>query len=253
MTVPRIVNRALKPLGLQLASLPERMFGQPLRFHEDGLCTIHNCDFTASPRFLAAYAAGEATQSWKGWQLRWRAHVLCWAAEHATKLSGDFVECGVNRGGNARMIIEYIGGVPFTGRRFYLLDTFKGFAEQYLSEGEKQSLARIYAYPDCLEEVRRTFAPFPFAKVLPGPVPDTLAQVQSQSVAFLSIDMNCAAPEIAAAEFFWPKLCPGAIVVLDDYGFEAHVEQKLAFDRFAEQKSVPLLSLPTGQGLLIKP
>jgi hypothetical protein len=255
MTIGHIVNRALKPLGLRVVrnTQLEGMFGQPFRFREDGLCTIHNCDFTSSPRFLAAYAAGEATGSWKGWQLRWRAHVVCWAAEHATKLSGDFIECGVNRGGNARMIIEYVGGDAFAGRRFYLLDTFKGFAEQYLSESEKQSVARIYGYPDCLAAVRSTFAEFPFVDIVPGPIPETLSEVGSSRVAFLSIDMNCAAPEIAAAEFFWPRLCSGAIVVLDDYGFKDHIEQKLAFDHFAEEKGVPLLSLPTGQGLLIKP
>jgi hypothetical protein len=42
-------------------------------------------------------------------------------------------------------------------------------------------------------------------------------------------------------------------VVLDDYGGPGHILQKHAFDRFADQHGVPLLQLPTGQGLLIKP
>jgi hypothetical protein len=45
-------------------------------------------------------------------------------------------------------------------------------------------------------------------------------------------------PEIAAADFFWPKLSSGVIVVLDDYGFTAHLEQKRAFDEFACQRPV---------------
>jgi hypothetical protein len=65
--------------------------------------------------------------------------------------------------------------------------------------------------------------------------------------------MNCVAPEIAAAEYFWDKLVPGAVVILDDYGWEAHYEQKLAFDRFAARKGVMVLTLPTGQGLIFKP
>jgi hypothetical protein len=38
-------------------------------------------------------------------------------------------------------------------------------------------------------------------------------------VAYLSIDMNNATPEIAAANYFWDKLQPGAPILLDDYGF----------------------------------
>ena len=45
----------------------------------------------------------------------------------------------------------------------------------------------------------------------------------------------------------------GAAVVLDDYGWEKHIVQKHAFDDFAGRMGVPILSLPTGQGLIIKP
>jgi hypothetical protein len=65
--------------------------------------------------------------------------------------------------------------------------------------------------------------------------------------------MNCAAPEIAAAEYFWDKLVPGAVIVLDDYGWKIHYEQKEKFDRFAARKGVRVLALPTGQGLIFKP
>ena len=65
--------------------------------------------------------------------------------------------------------------------------------------------------------------------------------------------MNCAVPEIAAAEYFWDKLVSGAVIVLDDYGWVCHIEQKLAFDEFASRKNVQVLVLPTGQGLIFKP
>lgn len=45
----------------------------------------------------------------------------------------------------------------------------------------------------------------------------------------------------------------GAIVVLDDYGWSGHEEQKHAFDSFARSRGVEVLSLPTGQGLILKP
>jgi hypothetical protein len=65
--------------------------------------------------------------------------------------------------------------------------------------------------------------------------------------------MNCAPPEVAAAEFFWERLVGGAIVLLDDYGFPGHEAQREALDGFAAAKQVKILCLPTGQGLIVKP
>lgn len=228
------------------------MHGEPFRFHEDGLCTIHNCDFLASPRFERAYAAGVATGSWRGWSLRWRAYILCWAAEWAFRLTGDFVECGVNKGGNVRMILDYLGADRFD-RRFFLLDTFNGFDPGLMSEDEKAAVEQAYEYSDCLDEVTRTFAPFPSVKIIPGAVPGTLPQIDATTVAFVSIDMNCVEPEIAAANFLWGRMPPGGIMILDDYGFAQHYRQKIAFDEFAAAKGLSFLSLPTGQGIIFKP
>ena len=60
--------------------------------------------------------------------------------------------------------------------------------------------------------------------------------------------MNCSTPEVAAAHFFWERLVPGALMLLDDYAYRHKVE-----GRFAQAKTNNILSLPTGQGLLIKP
>ena len=65
--------------------------------------------------------------------------------------------------------------------------------------------------------------------------------------------MNIVQPEIAAMEFFWDKLVSGAAVILDDYGWVNYSLQQEAHDRFAASKDVPILNLPTGQGLIIKP
>jgi hypothetical protein len=62
--------------------------------------------------------------------------------------------------------------------------------------------------------------------------------------------MNCVAPEIAALEFFHPKMVKGGVIVLDDYGFPKHIHQKKAFDQFAVEKGISILALPTGQGII---
>jgi hypothetical protein len=223
----------------------------PLTYNQDGLATVHNCDFVRDARFAKAYAKGKSTGSWGSVDLQWRAFVACWAADKARHLEGDFVECGVNRGGLARTVIDYVD-FPTLGKKFYLLDTFCGLVQQYVSEAEKQRGIEAGGYEECYDAVKETFAGFN-VEIIRGTVPDTLPQVKAEKVSYLSIDMNCALPEIAAADFFWNKLVSGAVMVLDDYGWTAHYEQKLAFDRFAVDKAVQVLSLPTGQGLIIKP
>ncbi len=225
----------------------------PVTYNRDGLATRHNADFIDDPRFARAYRAGKSTGSWYGSDLQWRAHVLCWAADRGSRLEGDFVECGVDRGGFALTVTDYVG-LKDLPKRFYLLDTFAGLSEKHLTDEERSHGLRAGTYDDCYEHVKKVFAGYPNITIIRGTVPETLSQVPTQKVAYLSIDMNSREPEIAAAEYFWPKLVTGAAMVLDDFGFTPrHIVQKRAFDEFAAQKGVPLLTLPTGQGLIIKP
>ena len=75
----------------------------------------------------------------------------------------------------------------------------------------------------------------------------------SSTIAFLHLDLNCSLPEVAAAEALWDRISPGGIILLDDYAYAGYRSQKLAMDRFAESRKVSILSLPTGQGLIVKP
>ncbi len=223
------------------------------KFNEDGLVTAHHPTFEDDERFVSAYEKGRATGSWPHGDLRWRAHVLCWAASRGAALDGDFVECGVNRGGSALTVMNYVD-FERLGKRFYLLDTYEGLVAEQLSDEERRAGLRGGGYEPCYEAVVRTFAPFGDAvRIIRGAVPSTLGEVDTQRIAFLSIDMNAREPEIAAAECFWDRLVPGAAMVLDDYGWRKHAAQRLAFDEFALKRSVPLLALPTGQGLILKP
>ena len=240
--------------SLRILKKPDSYFQlESVTYNQDGLITVHNADFINDEDFNRAYKAGEKLDSWWQAQVHWRVHVLFWAATRAVNLEGDFVECGVNRGGFARSIIEYIDFERITGKKYYLLDTFEGLLEQYISDEERKYGVDDYKYADCYDVVKKTFERFENVVIIKGPVPDTLEQVTSEKVSFLSIDMNCVAPEIAAAEFFWDKLVSGAAIILDDYGWAKHIMQKRAFDEFAKRKGVPILSLPTGQGLILKP
>lgn len=223
----------------------------PLTYNQDGLATQHNCDFIKNKRFAHAYKMGKATGSWGDSDIQWRAHVLCWAAQKGMSIEGDFVECGVNKGGGASVVLHYTE-LYKTTRKFYLLDTFNGLIERYISKDENKMGIHPGRYEECFDSVQRTFAEFPNVIIIRGAVPETLAEVPTIKIAFLSIDMNCVEPEIAAAEYFWDWLAIGAVMVLDDYGWTKHILQKIAFDRFATDRGVEILSLPTGQGLIIK-
>lgn len=226
-------------------------FGTPT-YNQDGLATRNNCDFMKDKLFMQSYKLGKETGSWGDENIHWRAYVVCWAADKVKKLEGDFVECGVNKGGFARTIINYID-FKNLNKDYYLLDTFCGLDEKYIAEEEKRCGIKSGGYEECYDAVKKTFSNFNNVKIIRGTVPDTLSQVETKKVSFLSIDMNNYTPEIKACEFFWDKLVSGGIIILDDYGFSEFELQKKAFDSFALRKGIQILSLPTGQGLIFKP
>lgn len=241
----RLVKRV--PGAGALYGLARLWFAPTLR--EDGLATVHNSDFASEPRFLEAYAAAESVQG--PTRLRWRARVLQWAGSHALTLPGDFVECGVNRGFLSMAVATYTAFGRHTERRFFLIDTFSGLVPAQVSPEDRAAFWNEYG--DTHDAVVASFRPFPNVTVVRGVVPDCLPSLPVERVAYLSIDMNCVAPEIAALEFFWPRMTPGGVIILDDYGFAGHEAQKQAADAFAQHHGVDLLPLPTGQALLLKP
>jgi len=221
-------------------------------YNEDGLFTNHNCDFIDDPLFKKAYELGFATGSSKGWHARWRVYTACWLADRATRMDGDFVECGTNKGLTARAIAHYTN-FGSLDKKFYLVDTFSGLVPEYESESERQRENPAHLYEECFEEVKKTFSEFNNVVICRGRIPDILASVPVTNICFLHIDLNNALPEMAAAKHFWERVVPHGAILLDDYAYPGYEEQKVAWDHFAEDKGLQILSLPTGQGLILKP
>ncbi len=218
------------------------------RLREDNLACMNHPWFVEDPGFHTALEA--ARRQDPSPSARWRVHVTQWAGAHAARLDGDFVECGVNRGFMSASAMEYIGFGKMKNRKFYLFDTFRGF-EPTLVSTEDHGAFRHY-YPDCHEFVVNSFAKYPNVVIVKGAVPETLTQVNIDRVAYLHIDMNCTKPEEEAMRFFWPKLVPGGVIVLDDYGCPRHESQAKAARRFADSVGAKILCLPTAQGLIFK-
>ena len=244
-------------LRILLGSDPYALIELP-QYDDDGLATRHVPIFLKDQRFIKSYQAGKDTGAMEGlhFDMQWRAHVGCWCASQAMKLNGNFVECGVGRGLISKTIATYVEFQKHSDRKFFLIDTFEGLAEEHMSDSEKerQIVARMSGiFKNNYERVSATFREFPNVQLFKGTVPEILTQVPAGPVAYLSIDMNNAKPEIAAAHHFWPQLVKGGMILLDDfvYGVEFH-EQTQAFLAFAKEVGHEILVLPTGQGLIIK-
>jgi len=216
---------------------------------------IHNHNFMRDPRFVLAYERGAVAEGYDP-KYYWRTHVALWCGSVALALGGDFVECGVCRGMLSSSIMTYLDWNKID-RRFFLFDTFVGLDEALVTDeevgtGNLAHFREMYK-EDLYDNAVRNFSGFNNVEIVRGSVPSTLTSVNIGEVAYLSIDMNNTTPEIAAMDYFWDKLQPGAPILLDDYGFVNYEVQKRAFDAWAVQRKVEILALPTGQGLIIKP
>jgi hypothetical protein len=233
------------------------LYKENVTYCGDHLYTHHSADFLTDQKFVESYELGSSTDEGillKDTDIRWRIHLMCWAANHAKNLEGDFVDCGVNSGIFARSVIHYTD-FKNTNKKYYLLDTFEGMDPKYSTEKEmlKSDIIGYGAHTNVYERVKNTFKDFN-TKIIKGAIPETLPLVDTEKIAYLLIDMNCVMPEVEALNYFWDKMVSGGIIILDDYGYmNSQKEQKAAHDTFAKSKGVEILYFPTCQGVIIKP
>ena len=249
---------ALAKARLSFAMLVDQKSDYP---HDGMKLYGKSLDFLNDPRFVQAYERGMNTGHHIGREKgshddihnEYRVYLCCWAAANGARLDGDFVECGVNTGITSVAICNYVD-FNRLGKTFFLFDTYNGIPIDQASEVERKARAEESArlYDECFELAKRNFAPWPSCVLVRGRIPDTLACHEIKRVAYLHLDMNIAAPEIAAIEHFWPRLVIGAVVMLDDYGFAQFRPQKDAMDAWAVAHGVSVATLPTGQGMIVK-
>ena len=252
MGLKTVTRRFIEMTGYTIMKVPTST--TDAAYDQDGLRSIHNHDFMREPSFCKAYERGCRAASDYKWH--WRVHIGLWAAFTASKLAGDFVECGVNRGFLSSAIMEFLDWDSLN-RTFYLLDTFEGLDLRHVSHEDCQCGAikrnESAFYVRGVESVKANFSQWKNTRIIKGSIPEMLNQVETRNVAYLHLDMNCSPPEVAAMNFFWDRLVPGAVVLLDDYAYRGYESQKHAMDALAKEKHVMIVSLPTGQGLLMKP
>lgn len=217
--------------------------------------TQHNVEFINDPVFERAYdrAVSAAGDDWWNVGLHFRLHQAIWCGTHAMNLRGDFVELGTGRGMTMSAVLEAIPNWTDSKKTLYLCDTFRPFGVN-ASTGEQIPSAGINPiYAKNLDQVKDAFRDRENVQFVEGVLPDSLVQVGATEISFLHIDLNSAEPEVRSLETLWPRLTSGALVLLDDYAYVGSEIQYAAMNQFARSHNVQILTLATGQGLLIKP
>lgn len=170
-------------------------------------------------------------------QAKYNLYSLAFAATRRCK--GDFAECGVYKGGTARILAEIQPDRPL-----HLFDTFEGMPET----DPARDLHKRGDFADTSEiSVREYLSGFENVNVVPGLVPDSLAIVGGRRFSFVHIDLDIYSAIKSACGFFYPRMDPGGILLFDDYGFPSCPGARAAVDEFFDDKPEAPMVMPTGQ------
>lgn len=153
----------------------------------------------------------------------------------ARGIVGDIVECGVWRGGSSMLAASTLARLGSTERTLYLYDTFEGMSEptefDVGSGGERvaddwqryegDQSSPVFAYAG-LAEVRTNMAstgyPADRIRYVQGKVEDTVPATIPETIALLRLDTDWYESTRHELEHLYPRLEPGGIMIIDDYG-----------------------------------
>ncbi|WP_416437474.1 TylF/MycF/NovP-related O-methyltransferase [Phnomibacter sp. MR] len=148
-------------------------------------------------------------------------------------LPGDFVECGVWRGGSSMMIALTLQQLGVHNRQLYLYDTFEGMSEpteadKDIAGGDAAQLlathnktAGIWAYAD-LQDVQQNMqlTGYPAAHIhyVQGKVEDTIPATIPAAIALLRLDTDWYESTKHELIHLYPLLAPQGALIIDDFG-----------------------------------
>lgn len=166
------------------------------------------------------------------------------ALDATRRCSGDLAECGVYKGGTAKILAEVAPDRPL-----HLFDTYAGMPEtDPLRDWHK---AGDFA-DTSLESVRAYLAGHPNVAFVQGLIPGTLEAVRDREFAFVHIDLDIYAAILAACDFFYPRMQTGGVMLFDDYGYADCAGARAAVDEFFADKREVKICIESGQCWLHK-
>ncbi len=173
-----------------------------------------------------------------------RAFIVCQLARALTEKGGDYAEVGVYRGGTARILARSAPGKPL-----HLFDTFRGMP----AVNDEIDRHRESDFSGCsLPDVRHFLKDCPHVIFHPGFFPNTAEGLEKKLFCLVHIDVDIHRSVRDSLDFFYPRLVPGGVILIDDYGWKECPGIKIALDEFlAEKKESPILTAPY-QCLILK-
>ena len=191
-----------------------------------------------------------------------RIAALCDSVEYAVRsgVPGAVVECGVWKGGSMMAAALTLLRLDAVDRDLYLFDTFAGMPPptdddvfsaydgynpmRRWRRRQREGGANAWHYVP-VEEVRAavlsTGYPADRVHLVEGRVEDTLPGAAPGEIAVLRLDTDWYAGTKHELETLYPRLSPGGVLILDDYG---HYEgaRRAADEYFEARGERPLLS-----------
>ncbi|WP_309630027.1 TylF/MycF/NovP-related O-methyltransferase [Brevundimonas sp.] len=166
-------------------------------------------------------------------------------------VAGDFVECGVYRGGCSMAAALTCLRAGQSDRTLHLFDTFEGMSPAGLEDVEADTERRAadlfpndgkWCFAD-LDEVQRNMfrTDYPQARInmVKGRVEDTLPENAPDQIAVLRLDTDWYASTRHEMEHLYPRLARGGVLIVDDYGHWAGSRQ--AVDEYLAEHNIHLL------------
>jgi hypothetical protein len=233
--------KIMQPLAVCYREAREAVRPTTYSVAADGIKTVHNAGFMDEQAFIRAHDRAVKAAGWD-YNIPYRIHQILWCTRSAPP--GVFVEAGTGRGFLMSAVMQ-----DQPDRTAHLFDTF---ASQFPDADGNQTGEVSANYANSFQEVLDNFAEWPGVTLHPGNVFDTLEAADLRDIAFLHIDMNCAAPEVHVLQKLWPRMKPGAFLLLDDYAYTGYESQYDAMREVAKELGIEIMSTPTGQGIALK-
>lgn len=180
-----------------------------------------------------------------------RCYVIRQLAQQALSLPGEFAECGVFKGGTARMTARLLSERR-ADKRLHLFDSFAGMPDS--SDFQRDAHAPGDFGDTSLAAVKKVIEPYQaVCEFHPGFLPGTFAGLEQTAFAFVYLDLDIYPSTRDALAFFYERLVPGGIIVGDDYAFSNYrLAARAAFDEFFATRPEMVLSLVSGQCVVHK-
>jgi predicted O-methyltransferase YrrM len=171
-----------------------------------------------------------------------RLYVIKQIAEYCSSIEGDFAECGTYLGSSAFFMSKQ------SSKKIFLFDSWEGLSQPAIQDGTYWKKGDLGSE---LSQVKSNLRQFDNVVYLKGWIPSRFNEVSDRTFSFVHIDVDIYEPTKDSIGFFWERLTPGGILICDDYGFVNCPGAKKAMDDFFSGVS-KIISLPTGQGMVIK-